>query len=338
MKPASLFTVQAAKLLRVRRRRHRTQETLWVRHRVPVAIGQPSDSDFPLAVRMVSPRRAEYRSYQGRIFAPDRVLGMRSAPEFPIEFITNAFEGRLPASSWHNPFLAQADAKDLAAIPEEGEVAADIAEIIHDGSQECFTEVARIATRYLIFNGYLWKETREPTYAVHSNNPRRVSLTDSTDRYPEHRRFRIDRLADAERFARRLPDTQAVAIEDADLNFEPSLLVRDDRMEVVRDLAKMVLRAAENWLSLFDAAGTSEFIKLRRQVGSTLEAAAIGITANRLLDVIERLPLNAHGREVATTQLEALTPALIRWSEFEGGSLTAPELSAADGELLAAIG
>lgn len=103
MKSASLYTVQAAKLLRIRRRRHRAQETLWVRHRVPVAIEQPSDTEFPLAIRTTSPRRSEYRSYRGRIFAPDRVLGMRSAPEFPIEFITNAFEGRLPASSWQNP-------------------------------------------------------------------------------------------------------------------------------------------------------------------------------------------------------------------------------------------
>ncbi|MEJ1937460.1 hypothetical protein WDZ92_45275, partial [Nostoc sp. NIES-2111] len=161
MKSASLYTVQAAKLLRIRRRRHRAQETLWVRHRVPVAIEQPSDTEFPLAIRTTSPRRSEYRSYRGRIFAPDRVLGMRSAPEFPIEFITNAFEGRLPASSWQNPFLALAGAKDLTTIPEESTVEADVAEVLHDGSQDCVTEVARIATGYLIFNGYLWKETRE---------------------------------------------------------------------------------------------------------------------------------------------------------------------------------
>ncbi|MGY3582240.1 hypothetical protein ACVIGB_000835 [Bradyrhizobium sp. USDA 4341] len=338
MKPPCLFTVQTAKLLQVRRRHHRTQESLWVRHRVPVTLDQPSEADFPIAVRTVTPRRADYRSYRGRIFAPDRVLGMRSTPEFPVEFIVSAFEGRLPDASWHNPFLSHTGEKDFSNIPEEAALGAEIAHIVHDGSLECDTKVARIATGYLIFDGHLWKETQEPSYAVGSNNPRRIKLVYSADECPPHRCFRLDRLADAERFAWRLPDAKTVEISDADVDFDPRLLLRDDHMEVARELGKKVLLATEKWLDLLDAAGTSDFIDLRRQVRTGVDAQAIGIASGRMLDVIDRLPLNAHGKEVATRQLAVLTPAMIRWSEFEGGSLTTPELSESDRELLGALG
>lgn len=343
---ASPYTVLTVRKLTVRRKRRRAPDELLIRHRVPVMLETVQEQDFPLAIRVIGDRRVEYRSHRHRIFAPERLRGMRSYPLFPVEFIASAFDGRLPPEHWHNPFLGGINRETLVEIPDGSELPVDVREVIKDPRDASERNVARLADRYVIFDGHLWKESPEPAYAVvkSASGGRTVivdfSVEDAAGKtmMDEHMRFRLDRLADADRFAARLLGADAVEIKNNVAHLDAALLVRNDRVKTAQSLGAAALRSLEPWLTLLETAETCDWADLRDLIQRKSEDAdAIGILSGRLLEALRRLPLNEHGRQVAERRAASLSPALIRWTEFEGG-LLAPPLDQDDLDKLGDIG
>lgn len=333
--------VTSTRTITIRRKRHRAHEALRVRHRVPVILDRLEASDFPLAVRLAG-QRGEYRSYKGRIFTVDRLLGMPSHPAFPAQFIANAFAGRMPTASWRNPFLPGVPAEILDSLPEGNIMPADVAEIVADPFSQRTTEIAHIAASFVIFEGHLWVESREPAYAVVKSAREGGAvvvdalLERSTGaRVDEHMCFRLDRLADAEVFAGQLFEGGEVQVKHVIASLDPALLVRNDRLAVAQSLREATVRAYEDWLSLFDPVATAEWVDLRDCHPSNPDE--LGRLIGRFLNGLERLPLNEHGRQIEKRKSASLAAALLRWTDFEGGSIEASALSQADIDLLGVI-
>lgn len=339
MRHSSPFTVTTTRTILVRRKKRRAHEGLRVRHQVPVVLEQLEQPEFPLAVRLAGARQVEYRSHKGRIFTVDRVLGMPSHPAFPVQFIANAFAGRMPTASWHNPFLLGGPAETLDSLPEGNSMPADVAEVLDDPRRRRDDEIARIATRYVIFDGHLWVEAREPAYAVVKGGRETgaVVVLEQTTGAPVdgHMCFRLNRLAEAQRFAGQLLGSGEVHLKQSIAHLDPALLIRDDRLETARSLRHVTLRALEGWLGLLDPGAITDWVDLRDC--QTEDPDELGRLVGRLLRDLERLPLNQHGRQAAQRKSAALAPALLRWTEFEGGSLDAGELSQSDMDLLGVI-
>ena len=335
------FMVTSTRTITIRRKRHRAHEGLRVRHRAPVILDQLEVSDFPLAVRLAGLQQGDYRSYKGRIFTVDRVLGMPSHPAFPAQFIANAFAGRMPTASWRNPFLPGVPAEILDSLPEGNIMPADVAEIVADPFSQRDMEIARIAAGFVIFDGHLWVESREPAYAVVKSAREAsvvvdASLEHSTGaRVGEHMCFRLDRLADAEAFAGRLFEGGEVQVKHGIAHLDPTLLVRNDRLAVAQSLREVTVRAYEDWLSLFDPGVMADWADLRDC--QTSDPDELGRFVGRFLHGLERLSLNEHGRQIAKRKSASLAAALLRWTDFEGGTVEASVLSQADIDLLSVI-
>lgn len=348
------FTVLSMKTVVVRRKRRRTKEELKVPFRTPVMLDCPARDEFPLAVSVHDATRSateqviEYRNYRGRIFTPELIRFANGRyRNFPARLVAPAFEGAtalIDSGTWNNPFLTKLDRTDSSQ-----EASTDIIEVVEDRQDERTRELNRTACRYLIYSGLLWVETEEPVYMTSDVSSTWGARTIALDWHPERARssercaplcFRLDRLEFAKEFLRIATNREGVVDNKALKHLDPSLLVRDDRFQAAQALANAVAAQVRiRWLKLLDPAGAAVLIRLEDIVDSPIATAdAIGRAAGRMLRTLHGLELNEHGRQAMAATMSLLRPALLRWTEIEGGQVDGDELSEDDLGLLAELG
>ncbi|MGY3582242.1 hypothetical protein ACVIGB_000833 [Bradyrhizobium sp. USDA 4341] len=351
---SSPFTVLSSKTFLVRRKGRRTKEEIEVLYRSPVVLECPTEADFPLAVRIrdLTRSRAEqlidYRNFRGRIFAPDIMhFANGRKGNFPASLIGHAFEGGqdlVGSGAWLNPFLDPGQLND--DDPRDGSLPIQVAEVLHDGEIDRNRELARLASRYLVFAGMLWKETDEPVFymspAIGSWSPGAMTVVAWSEPSIKDApfMFRLDRGEVAARFATALGQRNAYAPHEIIQHLDSRLLARDDRLQAALAIGRAVTNETRiRWVKLLDPAGARTLARLMDLTeNSTASADAIGSAAGRLLKTLQALDLNVHGRKAMEDAMKHLHPACLRWTDFEGGSLDGDELSEDQLALLADLG
>lgn len=355
MTPSPPFTVLSTKTVLVRRKRRRAKEQLQVPFRAPIMLDCPARDEFPLAVRVHDATRSsteqiiEYRNFGGRIFTPVLIRFANGRyRNFPARLVGPALEGStelIDSGTWNNPFLQKMDRNDSSQEP----LRADIVDVVFDGEEERIGELNRIASRYLIYSGLLWVETEEPVYLTSDVSSSWGDRTIALDWHPERARssercaplcFRLDRLEFAKEFLRLVAHREGIVSNTCLRHFDASLLVRDDRLQAARALANAtVTQVRIRWLKLLDPAGAAVLIRLKELGDSPMATAdAIGRLAGRMLKTLHGLDLNEHGHQALAATMTMLRPALLRWTEIEGGQVDGEELSENDLGLLAELG
>lgn len=345
------LTVLSRKTLIVRRRKRRTNEELRPLFRTPVILECPAESDFPLAVQVFDGGRprgqqlVDFRHFRGRNFTPVLVRRDNGAVcNFPARLVASAFERGAFVEGlghWQSPFLSESLAEPHAALDEP--LPNDVAEVVHDSEQQRVSEINHIAARLLVFGGTLWEHAPEPVFRVAEPvgiwTDGKIDVTRQLARLPLSAGtflFRLDRLEAAKSFAFACSKKPPKIGEEELKYVDARLLVRDDRICTASGLADRVSTQVRfRWLKLLDPTEVRPLVKLiELSVQATESVQVIESAIGQLLRTLNGLDLNEHGSQALEHTLQQLRPAILRYTDYEGGNLDGDPLTESDLSLL----
>lgn len=342
-----LVTALTYRTVGVRRLRKRTVETIHLRLEVPAEVREVSSGEMKTVVRARNPDWTfeTFSAYGGQYFAPvaSRDGSIRGAA------VDRFFAGTVQSTS--QPAFAQVRAADGAAaqlaIRLPHSAGDDVREIVSDDAEQREIEVRRQVADYVLVDGELWRPAPEPTWTISRPTKGRdlPVLRATLDPHPEAiATFRIDRFAEADRFVRSVCKAWKRRYEAAEpsASLDGAPLNRNDRLDAARFLGQRVYDLCPSgWLRLMSREAILHWYDLRDDLkaaesGEAAAADAIAVRVGRLLEELNGLSLNRHGREDRAAAKKRLFDVLTRWTEYEGGTLAVPSLDESDDQALSA--
>ena len=333
--------------VRGRQSRRRNPSSSFLKHRVPAEIREVSTSAIVEAARVTFETETRtFYGFEGRFISRRDANGSDYGEA--ASYFTPGQPTKGPAFSAQ---LVEVEGRQVPIyrLPETlEEVGVHYSEIVTDNAQQRSSEIARsLQADYVIADGRLWRAMPEPVLAVirpTGSAGYELMLTTRGSTHG-HWEFRLDRLTEAQKFARELSSLSRRVFRDpaGGVSIAPGFELGDDRTACAVSLARQVVEACPNgWLGLLPRKTVEDWASLRTAIAAhdraeLIDADTLAGRCGEILRAIDALQLNRFGDEDRNELTKKLRPPVKRWRQFEGGSLDLPSLEGLEAELISEI-